>query len=375
LAQVIKKRKIVIASVLKPVDDTRMFEKMGQTLAATDRYEVHIIGFPGSTNPAYPGIVFHPSHPFPRISIERVRIPFRVFHMLLSLSPDVIIVTTHELLLAAVVVRIFRKTSVIYDVQENYFRNILYLPTFPRPLRPALALWVRGWERLLTLFVHRVITSEQGYIDELRFVRRKAIAIQNKVKESAIRPRIGQSSRGQRLLFSGTLAESTGVFTAIHVANRLHEHDPNVHLTIIGYCAHTDTLRMIREAIEGRDYITLVGGDRLVSHDAIMDAIAQADFGLIAYPPNPSTRNTIPTKLFEYLGAGLPILLINHPPWMEFCARYSAAIVFDPRHIDPAEMLHRMRTTPFYTLLPGEEVLWESEAVKLVEVVDQAVFG
>jgi glycosyltransferase involved in cell wall biosynthesis len=371
LAQVIKKRKIVIASVLKPVDDTRMFEKMGQTLADTGRYEVHIVGFPGSANTQYPGIELHPLRHFPRISLERVRVPLRIFRLLLPLSPDVIIVTTHELLLVAVIFRLFRKTTIVYDIQENYFRNILFLPTFPPLLRLPLALWVRGWERLLTLFVRKVTVSEEGYISELRFIRRKAVLIQNKVKRTAIRSRSRRTRQDLTLLFSGTLAESTGVFSAIHVAGVLHEHDPTVQLTIIGYCAHAETLCRIRETIHDRDYITLVGGDRLVSHDAVMEAIAEADFGIIAYPPNPSTRNTIPTKLFEYLGACLPILLINHPPWMEFCAPYSAALVFDPRHIHAEEMLHRMRNTDFYTRIPGEEVFWESEGVRLVEVVEE----
>jgi len=357
--------------VLKPVDDTRMFEKMAQTLADTGRYEVHVIGFPGTTSTEYPGVTFHPLPYFRRISFDRVRAPFRVFRTLRALSPDVIIVTTHELLLAAAALRMFRKTVVLYDIQENYYRNILYLPTYPLWVRPLLALWVRGWERLLTLFVPRVIASERGYIDELRFIRHKALLIENRVKRSTIRPRLGQPRRAQALLFSGTLAESTGVFTAIHVAGLLHEHDPTVHLTIIGYCAHTETLRQIREAIEGRDYITLIGGDQLVPHDAIMVAIAQADFGLIAYPPNPSTRNTIPTKLFEYIGAGLPVLLINHPAWMQFCDPYRAALVFDPRHIHPEEMLYRMRNTDFYVRTPGEEIFWEAEGVKLVKLVDE----
>ena len=347
-----------------------MFEKMGQTLANTGRYEVHIVGFPGGPTTEYPNIKLHPSRYFPRISLERFRIPIRVFRTLLALSPDVIIVTTHELLLISVLFRVFRKAVVFYDIQENYFRNILFLPTFPRLLRPALALWVRGWEKLLTLFVRRVFVSDEGYISELPFIRRKAVVLQNMVKRAAILPRTGDSRRGRALLFSGTLAESTGVFTAIHVATVLHEHDPTVRLTLIGYCAHGETLRRIQEAIQGRDYIRLVGGDRLVPHDAIMEAIAQADFGLIAYPPNPSIRNTIPTKLFEYLGAQLPILLINHPPWMQFCDPYRAALVFDPRHIHPEDMLHRMRNTDFYTRIPGEEVFWESEGSRLIEEVE-----
>ena len=357
--------------MLKPVDDTRMFEKMGQTLADTGRYDVHIVGFPGTTSAEYPGVAFHPSRHFKRISLERVRVPYRVLRILLALSPDVIVVTTHELLLVAIITRIFRKATIVYDVRENYFRNILFLPTFPILVRPVLALWVRAWEKLLTLFASRVIASEEGYLSELPFIRRKAVVIQNKVKRDAIQPRSGQSRRGSALLLSGTLAESTGVFTAIHVAGLLYQHDPTVHLTIIGYCAHDETLRRIRAAIEGCDYISLVGGDRLVPHEAIMEAIARADFGFIAYPPNPSTRNTIPTKLFEYLGARLPILLINHPPWMEVCAPYPAALVFDPQHIKGDEMLDRMRHTDFYTRVPGEEVFWEHEGARLVELVDE----
>ena len=39
-----KKSTVVIASVLKPVDDSRMYEKIGLTLAESGRYDVHVIG-------------------------------------------------------------------------------------------------------------------------------------------------------------------------------------------------------------------------------------------------------------------------------------------------------------------------------------------
>ena len=39
-----KKSTVVIASVLKPVDDSRMYEKIGLTLAGSGRYDVHVIG-------------------------------------------------------------------------------------------------------------------------------------------------------------------------------------------------------------------------------------------------------------------------------------------------------------------------------------------
>jgi hypothetical protein len=35
----------VLTSILKPVDDTRMFEKFGVSLGQTNKYDVNIIGF------------------------------------------------------------------------------------------------------------------------------------------------------------------------------------------------------------------------------------------------------------------------------------------------------------------------------------------
>ena len=369
MTQVIKKRKIVIASVLKPVDDARMFEKMGQTLADTDNYEVHIIGFPSGKPRAYPNIHLHPSEPFPRLGFQRLLEPFRIFQKIRELDPAILMATTHELLFAAVVFKMMRKAAIIYDIRENYFRNILFLPSFPLVLRPFLALWVRAWEKILSPFVNHFIVSEKGYLKELPFTGDKGVIIENKVKRVAIALPVERTQTGLRLLFSGTLAESTGVFTAIHLAETLHESDPNVSLTIIGYCAQRETLQRIKELTDNRDFIRLEGGDHLVPHDEIMSAIGNADAGIIAYPPNPSTRNTVPTKLYEYLGAKLPIVLINHPPWMELCAHYPAAVIFDPRFIKPDTLLPQLRNTDFYSTSPGEEVFWESEGKKLMEVV------
>ena len=46
-----KKQRIVLASVLKPVDDTRMFEKIGKSLAREPKYEISIYGYPSNKPP------------------------------------------------------------------------------------------------------------------------------------------------------------------------------------------------------------------------------------------------------------------------------------------------------------------------------------
>ena len=68
--QEIKKRRIVLASVLKPVNDPRMFEKMGQSLSR--HYEVHIIGTKSKTDSSHDNIIFHPLASYTRLSLDRM---------------------------------------------------------------------------------------------------------------------------------------------------------------------------------------------------------------------------------------------------------------------------------------------------------------
>src|SRR5688572_21283367 len=115
--QEIKKRRIVLASVLKPVNDPRMFEKMGQSLSR--KYEVHILGDSGVTVNDNALVIFHPLPYFKRISFGRITAPIRILKKILAIKPNLLIICTHELLWVVLFARIFLRCHVIYDVQEN----------------------------------------------------------------------------------------------------------------------------------------------------------------------------------------------------------------------------------------------------------------
>lgn len=364
------KSTIVIASVLKPVDDSRLYEKIGLSLAATDKYEVHIIGC-ASENLERPHIRQHAFKPFRRISLRRWVAPWRIMATAMRLKPAVFIIATHELLYVALFLKMVRRCKVVYDVQENYYWNILYTPAFPLLLKPFVALYVRGKEALTAPFIDHFFLAERGYAMELKFPGSRSTVLENKVHIPPDAPRkrgaVG-SDNTIRLIFSGTLAETTGVFTAIDLAVKLHVIDDRFRLTIIGSGAQHKVLEKIRLLITPRRFIELIARDSPVPHAEIFKHIQASDFGLITYQINPSTMNSIPTKLYEYLGFRLPILLVNHRPWVDFCYPYSAAVVFDAGHFDAAQIYREMMQRKFYTS-PPELVYWETEEPKLLKVV------
>ena len=83
--QEIKKRRIVLASVLKPVNDPRMFEKIGQSLSP--HYEVHIIGTKSKTDSSHDNIIFHPLGSYTRLGLDRILSPLRILKKILNLKP------------------------------------------------------------------------------------------------------------------------------------------------------------------------------------------------------------------------------------------------------------------------------------------------
>jgi hypothetical protein len=293
----------------------------------------------------------------------------------LRLKPDAFIFATHELLYLALFLKLFTKCRIIYDVQENYYWNILYTPAFPLLIKPFVALYVRGKETLTARYVDHFFLAERGYGQELKFPGNNFTILENKVRvavEERRKPPSVGSNNTINLIFSGTLAETTGVFTAIDLAVKLHVIDERFRLTIIGFCAQHKVLEKITLLITPRPFIELIAHDSPLPHSEIFRHIRKSNFGLITYQINPSTMNSIPTKLYEYLGFKLPIVLVNHKPWVDFCYPYKAAIVFEPGHFDTGQLYRDMMHKTFYTAEPAL-VYWETEEPKLLKVVNQVL--
>jgi glycosyltransferase involved in cell wall biosynthesis len=360
-----QRKRIILASVLKPVDDTRMFEKMAISLADSGAYEVTIIGHPSVQKRDYPNIHFIALKNFKRLSLGRLLAPLQVLKETLQVKPEALIINTHELLIVAILNRILFGAKICYDIQENYFRNLLHTSAFPPILKTLLAYWVRLKEKLLVPFFHWSFLAEKGYEKEMHFFGKKYTVIENKVVVPKAFSRKPKDDSFTTLLFSGTLAESTGVFQAIDLAKKLHGEEVKIRLKIIGYCAQPATQQKIQGVIKGCSYIDLIGGAYLVPHAQILKEIEAADFGIIYYPPSAHTENAMPTKLYEYAGYRLPILLQNHTPWVAFCSPFQGAIPIDFEHVEPAGILQKMNSSSLYTT-PPKNVTWENESEKLL---------
>ncbi|WP_026464450.1 glycosyltransferase [Adhaeribacter aquaticus] len=369
-----KETRILLASILKPVTDTRMYHKFGLSLAKIPQAAVHVVGFatPLPTNAPH-NVFFHPIFSFPRLSPKRFLVSLKFLYLLARVKPQVVIICTPELLVAGLIYKLFSSCSLIYDVQENYYLNIKSQGVYPNLMKDLLGSFVRLNEKLASYFIQQFLLAEKSYAQELTFLRDNYIILENKFKPESLEEPINYISKGVqvnpapiKLLYSGTISKLYGIFEAIELANALFKVNNAVSLTIIGYCPQPEVYQQVITQIKNKPYITLIGGKTLVPHAQITEAIRNNTLGLLPYHSHPSISHCIPTKLYEYMANGLPVIVEQNPYWQPIIDHYQAGIHINYQAYKQEEILEELYKQVFYKGRDLREAFWETEEKKLL---------
>jgi hypothetical protein len=371
LPQVNKIRRIVIASVLKPADEPRMYEKYARSLAAVPGHDIHVIGFPpaGVMN-RHPAIQVHAlaANPFSRISITRMLAPLKFLMLCFRIKPQVIIITTHELLIPAVICKLFHRMQVMYDVQENYYRNIRYGSAFPGMIKPLIGAWVRTKEWLTRPWISLYVLAEQAYASEIPFMKPACVVPNKMTRHLRDQYKKEHTSGYHRLIFSGTLADTTGVFQAIEWFRKLYALDNRFSLTLIGHCTIPATRAKLNRVMAACTNLIDCSADYPVPHQQILQALHEADVGIVYYPGNPSTQGSVPTKVYEYLALNLPMLIHHTPAVHDLVRQHQGGLILDD-FSTPEALLSDLQHTTLPYPDPSADFFWESDFEAVLAVL------
>ncbi|MFC6999883.1 glycosyltransferase family protein [Rufibacter roseus] len=374
------RKRILLASLLKPATDTRLFEKIGKSLAKLPELEIHVAGYLAPLPPteeAY-GITFHTIFYFPRLSAQRLLAQIKYWRLLKELKPDLVVVATHELLFTTWLYCRQHKAKLVYDVQENYFLNLTTQNIYRHGLGNILGHTIRGIEKNIAPKVDHFFLAEESYINELPFLDSRFTVLQNKYIHPhgqklmhRIMPVVLKNKNPLRLLYSGTISKLYGVLEAVKFISELRQWVPNAELTIAGYCADASFLKELQQQISKLPYIKLVGGSELLPHRQILELEQTHHIGLLPYQPHPSTFSCIPTKLFEYQANGLVIVAQENPLWETMITDNSSGLSLNFSMPVDQHFAYTLLNQQFYLKGAPQLVLWEQEEVVLQQVIRQ----
>jgi glycosyltransferase involved in cell wall biosynthesis len=121
-----------------------------------------------------------------------------------------------------------------------------------------------------------------------------------------------------------------------------------------------------------------------IPHEEVFDVLVRSHIGLAVLHPDPNYVDSLPTKLFEYMAAGLPVVASNFPLWKEIVEGNRCGITVDPLDSKAiAQAIEYLLTHPEEALQMGEngrraveeKYNWEAESKKLLGVYSKLLGG
>jgi len=298
-----------------------------------------------------------------------------VWKAALSFFPDVLHIHDPELLPAAAW-HASRGKQVVMDVHENIPEQIAQ-----KPWLPGAGLFGKVYGALeggLLSNMHLVL-AEDSYWRRYIGQGRSTTVVRNFVRTTDFEPFAKTERAGYKLLYIGRLLEDRGAITMIEMAAELRKRGLPITLQLIGPGEFG-----FREALLSHPAAQQYPGmlsvfDRLPLEEAYAQS-RDAAIGLAVLHPTGNYSESYPTKMFEYMACGLPVLASDFPLYRSVVESSGAGRCANPTNwfamadvvqqmLADAEGLHQMGVNGMQAV--ANHYAWNGEAAKLMALYSQ----
>lgn len=370
-------RRVAILSSVHPPFDTRIFQKQARALAAGG-YDVTLV-VPHARDETVDGVKLRALPPAGSRVRRMLAAPPRVLREALRLRADVYHFHDPELIPVGLALKALGK-RVIYDVHEDVPKSILaktYLP--PAAVRP-LAATSRVVEQRASRAFDLVVLARDDIEESFR-EHPRTLLIRNYPSRAAF-PEVVRVDRGDGdflVAYSGGLTAGRGASQMLDALARVPDRC-RARLVIFGKFGPAS----LEAEMRAHSAFAKVDYRGWVPYETLPAQLVRADAGIVCFQPEPNNVNAGPTKLFEYMACGLPVVASSFPLWREVIEGHDCGICVDPTDPDAiADAITRLADDPAGRRAMGEngrravlEVYnWEAEAERLLAAYDRLLAG
>jgi glycosyltransferase involved in cell wall biosynthesis len=251
--------------------------------------------------------------------------PFQMFSIARKQRAQIYHFHDPELLITGILLRLFTRGKVIYDIHEDYKTSIRQKYYLSRQLAYVMSILFAIFENISSRLFAQVL-AERYYAQ--RFPRGTCILnypIHNGLAGSSdsLSPEVTN-----RLLYTGVMSWDRG--SRIHAEMLTYLKEIEIHM--VGLCRKqvNEEMREIAGADSNRLYVE--GEDQYITPERIREYYQRGGWlaGLAIFPPTSHYRLKELTKFFEYMAAGVPIICSNFPMWQALIDKTGAGIAVDP---------------------------------------------
>jgi len=267
----------------------------------------------------------------PRGRMGHLRSIPAVLRVLLRQRADLYHFQDPELLPVALLLKTIFRKRVVFDAYEDFAAMALTMRGMPRPLRPVVATFVEGLQRLAAVCFDGVMTADPGTLRRVaRVGRSRKLTFYNFPNLEVFPPPQPAAAKDFDLVYRGGLSERAGTWVLLEAMKLLAERGRNARLLLIGYCDEGDVERALRERVARLGLAAQVEIMGRIRHSEMAQALGRARIGICPLQDTAKFRVNIPVKVFEYWACGLPVIASDLPPIRPFFKNVHGGILFPP---------------------------------------------
>ncbi len=328
-----KPRRVAIVTSIHPDFDARIW-KHARLLAANGIGVDMICPWNVKDGEVIDGVTFHPFEPATSRLKRLFQIPLRVLPRVFAVRDKVDIVHFHDIDLLPWMAMVSLRKPVVYDVHENYAHEMLVRDWVPKLLRKPLYHLVRWGQLCLSLIVRHIVLvapSQEPDFSHKRFNRTyiynyASVALLDKVASD-------YPQRADVVLFIGSQHLNNGSMVLLDIAEETLKRLPDIQFRATDRFSNAAFRAEVIEEIQRRgmqDRFTLIPN---VKPHELMAVLNQATIGISPNLRVPQQIKGIHTKVFEYMAAGLPMVISDLPHQVEVVEHSGAGILARPEDV------------------------------------------
>jgi glycosyltransferase involved in cell wall biosynthesis len=256
---------------------------------------------------------------------------------------DVYHIHDPELLVVGLVLRAKGK-RVVYDIHEDLPRTILLKAYVPRILRKPLLWIVERVENVAARRMSGLITATPALADRFRSIHRNTVVVNNFVILDEFIPsnRSEWQDRDSAVAYYGGISEERGIQEMVEAMDLL---PGTLHLKLeLGGWFY---VKAQEAALTAKPYWKHVNWHGELDRSGIASLLSRVRAGLVVLHPDEAYLTSQPTKLFEYMAAGIPVVASDFPLWRSIIEGAGCGLLVDPLRVqDIADAIEYLIRNP-----------------------------
>lgn len=365
---------IHLTSVHQPYDNRILFKEC--STLTNNGYEVVLIA-PYDHDEIINGVQLR-SIPIPSGRLSRILFTMnKIYAQALKENGEIYHIHDPELLpLVPLLKR--REKYVIFDMHEYMPMALMWKPWIPLYIRP---MFKQAFSFIERLFLSKcpVIFAEHSYQKHYSWIKIHETILNTPISYELFKHIHPKKHNVFTIGYFGRVAQQRGSLVTLEALSHLAQRDCIVHFDCIGPFSnkqHEDEVTTLVDSLNLQG-VHFHGWQKPGSG---WDILAHCHVGLAVLQDNPNYFESYPTKIFEYMGMGLPVIASNFPLYKDIVEKNKCGICVNPS--DPIEISNAIQWLQQHPEKANEfgkqgrltvikQFNWDAEAIKLIKFYNQ----